>query len=62
MISGLNSDSASWAGVCGKLAKYFRVIAFDNRGSGRSDTSKKKYSIREMADDAIALLDHLRIG
>ena len=61
LISGLNSDSASWAGVCGKLGKHFRVIAFDNRGSGRSDTPKKKYSIREMADDAIGLLDHLQI-
>jgi 3-oxoadipate enol-lactonase len=61
LISGLNSDSASWAGVCGKLAKHFRVIAFDNRGSGRSDTPKKKYSIREMADDVIGLLDRLQM-
>jgi 3-oxoadipate enol-lactonase len=61
LISGLNSDSASWAGVCGRLAKHFRVIVFDNRGSGRSDTPEKKYSIREMADDAIGLLDRLRI-
>jgi len=61
LISGLNSDSASWAGVCGKLAKHFCVIAFDNRGSGRSETPKKIYSIREMADDAIGLLDRLQI-
>ncbi|MFH1407352.1 MAG: alpha/beta hydrolase [Candidatus Omnitrophota bacterium] len=61
LISGLNSDNASWAGVYGKLAKHFRVIVFDNRGSGRSDTSKKKYSIRKMADDAIGLLEHLEI-
>ena len=61
LISGLNSDNASWAGICSKLAKHFRVITFDNRGSGRSDTPKKRYSIREMADDAIGLLDHLRI-
>jgi len=61
LIAGLNSDNASWTGVCGKLAKHFRVIAFDNRGSGRSDTSKKILSIREMADDAIGLLDYLQI-
>ena len=61
LISGLNADSASWAGVCGKLAKHFCVIAFDNRRSGRSDKPKKRYSIREMADDAIGLLDHLQI-
>jgi len=61
LMAGLNADNASWAGVCGKLAKHFRVITFDNRGSGRSDTPDIKYPIREMADDAIALLDHLRI-
>lgn len=61
LISGLNADNASWAGVFGKLAKHFRVIAFDNRASGRSDTPNRKYSIREMAGDAIALLDHLQI-
>ncbi|MCX5711501.1 MAG: alpha/beta hydrolase [Candidatus Omnitrophica bacterium] len=38
LIAGLNSDNASWAGVCGRLAKHFRVIALDNRGSGRSNT------------------------
>ncbi len=61
LISGLNSDNASWAGVCDKLAEHFRVIVFDNRGSGRSDTPDKIYSIRKMADDAIGLLDHLQI-
>ena len=61
LISGLNSDHASWAGVFVRLAKHFCVIGLDNRSSGRSDTPKKRYSIREMADDAIGLLDHLRI-
>lgn len=61
LISGLNADNASWAGVCGKLAEYFRVIVFDNRGSGRSDAPDNILSIREMADDAVGLLDHLKI-
>ena len=61
LISGLNADNASWVGVRSKFAKNFRVIVFDNRGSGRSDTPKKKYSIRQMADDAVRLLDHLLI-
>ncbi len=61
LISGLNSDNASWVGVCAKLAKFFSVIVFDNRGSGRSDAPNKKYSIREMAVDAAGLLDYLRI-
>jgi Predicted hydrolases or acyltransferases (alpha/beta hydrolase superfamily) len=61
LISGLNSDSASWFGVRGRFAKYFRVVTFDNRASGRSGMPKHKISIRDMARDAIALLDHLKI-
>lgn len=61
LIAGLNSDSAGWAGVRDRLAKRFCVITFDNRGSGRSYTPKKRYLIREMADDAAGLLDSLRI-
>lgn len=61
LIAGLYADNASWLSVCRKLAKQFRVIVFDNRGSGRSDAPDKPYSIRDMADDSIALLDHLRI-
>lgn len=62
LIPGLNSDNASWASVRGKLARHFRVIVFDNRGSGRSDTPDSIYSIRDMADDTVGLLDHLRIN
>ena len=61
LISGINADSASWAGVCEKLAKYFRVITFDNRASGRSSMPKGRYSVREMAEDAAGLLNYLQI-
>lgn len=61
LIAGLGSDSSSWLGVIGKLSKNFQVIVFDNRGSGRSGIPEKKYSIRQMADDAIGLLDCLNI-
>jgi len=61
LISGLNSDIASWMDVYLKLAKHFRIIGFDNRSSGRSDTPDKPYSIRDMAGDAIGLLDYLHI-
>lgn len=61
LIPGLNADSASWADVYLKFAGHFRVIGLDNRSSGRSDTPDKPYSVRDMAEDAIALLDHLKI-
>jgi pimeloyl-ACP methyl ester carboxylesterase len=39
------------------LAERFRVLAFDNRGVGRSGRPHGPYSVAEMADDAVAVLD-----
>lgn len=61
LIPGLNADNASWYDVYQKFMKHFRVIGIDNRASGRSDVPDKPYTIRDMADDAIGLLDHLKI-
>ncbi|MDD5439348.1 MAG: alpha/beta hydrolase [Candidatus Omnitrophica bacterium] len=61
LIAGLGADHASWTGVSLRLARHFRVITFDNRGSGRSDTPRTRYSVRCMAGDAVKLLDYLRI-
>ncbi len=49
-------------GILRALAKDHRVIAMDVRGHGKSDkpTDPKKYG-PEMAEDAVRLLDHLKI-
>src|SRR5215213_3709846 len=39
----------------------FRTITFDRRNSGRSGYSTKPHKIEDLAADAAALLDHLRI-
>lgn len=41
----------------------YRVIAFDHRGHGQSDKiyDSDRYTIREMAGDTLALMDHLAI-
>jgi 3-oxoadipate enol-lactonase len=57
MIQGLGADKHGWDMQRFALARNYRVIAFDNRGSGRSDKPFGPYSIDEMADDAVAVLD-----
>jgi pimeloyl-ACP methyl ester carboxylesterase len=61
LIAGLASDSQSWLPVTQKLAARCQVIAFDNRGSGRTRPMDGALSISAMADDCIGLLRHLRL-
>lgn len=59
LINGLGSDSSEWLFQQPAFAERFLVVAFDNRGSGQSDTPPGPYSTAQMADDAAALLSHL---
>jgi 3-oxoadipate enol-lactonase len=62
MIQGLGTDKHGWDMQRFTLARSYRVIAFDNRGSGRSDKPFGTYSLEQMADDAVAVLDHLDVA
>jgi 3-oxoadipate enol-lactonase len=57
LIMGLGWASHMWHRTRPILAGHFRTIAFDNRGSGRSDVPPGPYSIPTMASDAAAVLD-----
>jgi len=45
--------------LSGLVARGFRVARFDNRDSGRSTHCKTSYTLEDMADDAVAVLDAL---
>lgn len=62
LIGGLGSDSSSWSGVIKGFSPYFQTVVFDNRGSGRSGIARRGCTVGKMAEDAIKLLDSLRIG
>ncbi|MEO5898555.1 MAG: alpha/beta fold hydrolase [Ilumatobacteraceae bacterium] len=62
MIQGLGADKHGWDAQRFLLALRYRVIALDNRGSGRSDKPFNAYSLEQMADDAIAVLDEVGVG
>jgi pimeloyl-ACP methyl ester carboxylesterase len=62
MVMGLGASSASWPPtLIDELAKSFRVITYDNRGTGQSDKPDVPYALGMFAADAIALLDHLGV-
>ena len=63
LVHTIGQSLYTWRGVFDRLANYYRVIALDNRGHGRSTKSYNPaaYTPSEMATDAAALLLHLGI-
>ncbi len=61
LISGLNGTGAFWTPHLPALGVRFTVVLHDHRGTGRSSPSRIDYSIDQMADDVLQLLDHLEI-
>jgi 3-oxoadipate enol-lactonase len=60
-IQGLGASKSGWALQLLATAPWYQAIALDNRGAGRSDKPHGAYSLEQMADDAIAVLDHAGI-
>jgi 3-oxoadipate enol-lactonase len=61
LIMGLGANATSWERQVPDLSREYQVIAFDNRGAGRSEKPMTPYTMPQMADDAAALLDHLGV-
>jgi 3-oxoadipate enol-lactonase len=57
LVMGLGMAATGWWRTIPVLAAELRVISFDNRGVGRSDQPRGPYTIAQMADDALAVLD-----
>jgi 3-oxoadipate enol-lactonase / 4-carboxymuconolactone decarboxylase len=59
--SSLGTTNAMWDGQAAALAGEFRVLRYDHRGHGGSPAPPGPYSVDDLADDALALLDELEI-
>jgi pimeloyl-ACP methyl ester carboxylesterase len=59
LISGLGSKGTSWQPFLHTAAQRYRVVTFDCRGSGASEPARAPLAIRDLAQEALALLDHL---
>lgn len=61
LIHGLAGDHSAWAAPMESWSREHRVIAFDNRGAGRSTQVDEAISTEEMAADTLALMDELDV-
>lgn len=62
LIMGFAADSMAWLLQTPEFARHYRTIVFDNRGVGRSSKPAGPYTIAEMADDTVGLLDILGVA
>ena len=65
LLQGLGLSSRFWFDIPEMLAHDphgpRRVVAIDNRGTGRSDKPRRLWRMGTMADDVVAVLDHAGI-
>ncbi|MGW7685186.1 3-oxoadipate enol-lactonase [Kribbella sp. NPDC054772] len=59
--SSLGADHSMWAPQVDVLAQRFRVIAFDHRGHGASEVPEGPYTIEDLGQDVVELLNTLMI-
>ncbi len=62
LIAGLASDSQSWQPILEELSLHYRVIIFDNRGTGRTITQNSKMGIQDISNDCISLIKYLGLS
>ncbi len=61
MIMGCGANSRWWYAQTFVFSQEYQVIAFDNRGAGRSDKPDIPYTMEMMAEDTAGLLNTIGI-
>jgi len=59
LISGLTGLASFWSMHIDALSKRFTVVTHDHRGCGQSAKPRFDYSVEQMAEDVVALMDGL---
>lgn len=57
LINGLGASAHDWGPIVEILARKRRLVAFDNRGAGRSEVPDVPMSLEELADDASSVFE-----
>ena len=62
LAHALGQDHAMWEPQAAALSTDYRVLHYDLRGHGASAVTPGEYSVDQLADDALGLVDALGIG
>lgn len=62
LSNSLGTDLGMWAPQMPALLEHFRVLRYDTRGHGQSAVTPGPYSIEQLGNDVVALMDHLGIA
>ncbi|HYR26413.1 MAG TPA: 3-oxoadipate enol-lactonase [Aquabacterium sp.] len=58
----LGCDVTMWDALVAHLSADSRVVCYDQRGHGQSETPAGPYTMAQLADDAARLIDELQLG
>uniref|UniRef100_UPI003F49A0B3 alpha/beta fold hydrolase n=1 Tax=Streptomyces sp. CA-141956 TaxID=3240051 RepID=UPI003F49A0B3 len=61
LIAGLGDPAEAWQAQMDGLSGRYRMIAYDNRGTGRTPLRDEQLSLTVMADDAMGILKALDV-
>jgi pimeloyl-ACP methyl ester carboxylesterase len=61
LIHGLGLSGGAWWRTVDSLAPRMRIITFDHRGIGQSESLSYAYTTEAMADDAVSIIDALAL-
>jgi 3-oxoadipate enol-lactonase len=59
--NSLGTDHSMWDGQLEGLRRDFYIIRYDTRGHGLTSDPKGPYTIKQLGNDVVGLLDHLGI-
>lgn len=59
--NSLGSEMMMWDELVPYLLPYFRILQYDTRGHGGSEVTAGKYTIEQLGEDVIDLMDDLKI-
>lgn len=60
-VTGIANDHTLWNASVAPLARDYRLIRIDTRGHGLTDATPAPYSLKQLADDVVAVWDAMRV-